>query len=96
MAKKRRKHSNDIAVPAPAGGKSSESISVRAIKNGYLISKSGVRRGKYYEETEYSAGRPVIAATGVPGAGHAKPKAASHKRAAGPTAFREVGHLRGA
>lgn len=92
MAKKRRTRSNDIAVPAPAGGKSSESISVRAIKNGYLISKSGVKRGKYFEETEYSAGRPVIAATGVPSKGQAKPPG-KHK-APKAVSHREVGYLR--
>jgi hypothetical protein len=87
MAKRRRK-SNSIAVPAPPT--ESESIRVTKITNGYLISKSGTKRGKYFEHTEYSAGRPVIAAAGVP----TKAKAAGKPKARKPVAHREVGFLR--
>lgn len=77
-----------MAVPAPTDER--ESISVRKIKNGYLIEKSGVVRGKYFSHTEYSPGRPVIAAA------KAAPvrKAPASKRSAR-IPHGEVGYLRG-
>jgi hypothetical protein len=77
-----------MAVPAPADER--ESISVRKIANGYLIERSGVKRGKYCSHTEYSPGRPVIAA--------AKATPVSKRPASKRTAripHGEVGYLRG-
>lgn len=89
MAKKRSTGGRNMAVPAPSDER--ESISVRKIANGYLIERSGVKRGKYCSHTEYSPGRPVIAAS--------KPiravgKAPSSKRTAR-IPHGEVGYLRG-
>lgn len=88
--KRKRRRSNSIAVPAPPS--ESESVSISKISNGYLISKSGTKRGKYFTHTEFSAGRPVIAAAGVPAKGKAKPAAKPKSRK--PVAHREVGFLR--
>lgn len=93
MAKRRKSRSGQIAVPAPPN--ESESIRVSKITNGYLIAKSGTKRGRYFEHVEYSAGRPVVSAAGVPTKGaaprKAKPKA-SRKRS---HVDREVGYLGG-
>jgi hypothetical protein len=91
VVKKRRRRSNSIAVPAPPT--ESESIRVSKISNGYLISKSGTKRGKYFEHTEYSVGRPVIAAAGVPEKAAAKSPGKPNARKT--VAHREVGYLRG-
>ena len=68
-----------IAVPAPAGP--SESVQIRKISNGYLITRSGTRRGKYFSEDEYSAGRPVI--SGCAQAPRAKAPGRTRSRPAG-------------
>lgn len=49
-----------VGIPAPHG--ESESVRIRKISNGYLITRSGMKRGKYVEHEEFSAGRPVITA----------------------------------
>lgn len=92
---KRRKHSTGGAIAVPAPSNNSESVRISRIKNGYLIEKSGVKRGKYVSQTEYSPGKPVIAAS-VPTAKAEKRAAAPHApRAPGkPVALREVGFLR--
>lgn len=94
MAKRSRGKNGPTAVNLAPSGKS-ETVSISEIKNGYLIEKSGVKRGKYYSEREYSAGRPAIVAT-VP-ASKPAPKV-ERPRSAGPSkpvALREVGYLRG-
>ena len=70
---------------------SASSINVRKIANGYLIEKSGTRRGKYFSHTEYSPGRPVISASSnkVPPV-----KKAATKRAPR-VPHGDVGYLRG-
>lgn len=87
---RRARHNEGIAVPAPHG--QSESVSIREISNGYIIARSGVKRGKYFEHQEYSAGRPVI---------HAAAPAAAKGRTEAPrtktrprSEHREVGYLR--
>lgn len=88
MAKRSRSTGGkNIAVSAPKDER--ESISVRKIANGYLIERSGVKRGKYISHTEYSPGRPVIAASKP-----APAKAPASKRAAR-IPHGEVGYLRG-
>jgi len=42
-----------------------ESVSVRRIKNGWLISRSGTRRGDYYSEDEFSSAKPQLLASPV-------------------------------
>lgn len=73
MAKRARSRGRSIAVPAPA--QESESVRIRKISNGYLISRSGTRRGKYFEHEEYSPGKPVVTAQVV-----RPPKAAARPR----------------
>lgn len=87
MAKKRSTGGRNMAVPAPSDER--ESISVRKIANGYLIERSGVKRGKYCSHTEYSPGRPVIAASKPTPA-----KAPASKRTTR-IPHGEVGYLRG-
>lgn len=94
MAKRRKSSTGgSIAVPAPPN--ESESVRISKIKNGFLIERSGVKRGKYFSHQEYSPGKPVIAAS-IPTAKAEKRAAAPHApRAPGkPVALREVGFLR--
>lgn len=88
MAKRRR--SNVVQI-APSDQR--ETVSIRKIKNGYVIEKSGVRRGKYYSEQEYSAAKPMVSA--VPAATSKQPR--NHSRVAkdAPAEYRGVGFLNG-
>lgn len=91
MAKRKsRRRSNEIAVPTPHS--QSESVSIREISNGYIIARSGVKRGKYFEHQEYSAGRPVIhaAAPATPKGRSEAPRTKTRPR----SEHREVGYLR--
>lgn len=91
MAKRKsRSGSRSIAVPAPPNQQ--ESVSIRRIANGYLISRSGTRRGKYFTHEEYSAGRPVVSAA-VPKPAAKSPAAARARQPR--SAGNEVGYLRG-
>ena len=56
------------AVSMPT--RESESVRIEPIKNGGLIQRSGTRRGKYYEEREFSASKPQLTAAPMKG----KPK----------------------
>jgi hypothetical protein len=47
-----------MAVPSDQG----ESVRIRKISNGYLISREGVKRGKYFTHEEFSPTKPVITA----------------------------------
>jgi hypothetical protein len=85
---KRRSRGTSIGVPAPADER--ESVSIRKIANGYLIEKSGTKRGKYYSHTEYSPGRPMIAAAAPRPAKTAAPKAKARR----PSGHREMGYLK--
>lgn len=89
MAKKRAKRrSAPNTVPVPSNG---TNVSVRQIKNGFLIERSGMKGRKYVSETEFSPGRPTISAN-VPAAPKAnKPRAAA--KHSGPVPLREVGFL---
>lgn len=51
MAKTRAK-----AVPAPTAA---VSISIRKITNGYVVTKSGQSRGKYFQKETFSATNPL-------------------------------------
>ena len=90
MAKRKsRRRSNEIAVPAPHS--QSESVSIREISNGYIIERSGMKRGKYFSHQEYSAGRPVISAAAPrPAKAMAAPRTKTRPR----SEHREVGYLR--
>ena len=91
MAKRKsRRRSNEIAVPAP--NSQNESLSVRQISNGFIIERSGVKRGKYFSHQEYSAGRPVIsaAAPGPKSQAATAPRTKTRPR----SEHREVGYLR--
>ena len=88
MAKKPTRRRN-IAIPAPAS--QSESVSIREISNGYIIERSGTRRGKYYSHQEYSAGRPVITAAAPPRPTKGPPQKPRRSRSA--ASHREVGYL---
>jgi hypothetical protein len=59
----RRRSTGGNAIPVPARSDESESLRIRPISNGYLITRSGQKRGKYFEHEEYSASKPVVTAT---------------------------------
>jgi hypothetical protein len=90
MAKrKNRRRSNEIAVRAPQS--QNESLSVRQISNGFIIERSGVKRGRYFSHQEYSAGRPVISAAAPrPAKVVPAPRTKTRPR----SEHREVGYLR--
>ena len=89
MKRKRSGRATQMAVPAPPNEQ--ESVSIRKIANGYVISRSGMRRGKYFTHEEYSAGRPVVtAAISKAAAKGVKPE----RHAPRQPAEREVGFLR--
>lgn len=86
---RKRNRSNQIAVPAPQS--QSESVSIRQISNGFIIERSGVKRGKYVTHQEYSAGRPVVSAAAPPESKSPAPaRAQARPRNVAP---REVGYL---
>ena len=39
-----------------------ESVTIRKITNGFLIERSGTRKGEYYSEQEYSPSKPQLLA----------------------------------
>ena len=51
-----------VAVP----GGMSESIRIRPISNGFLITRSGTKAGRYTETEEFSPTKPVITAEPAP------------------------------
>ena len=84
----KRKSAGSISV-APSG--QSESVTIRQIKNGYLICKSGAVRGKYKSVEEFSPHKPVISAS----VATERPRAAEReRRSPKPAGPREVGFLR--
>lgn len=91
MAKRTKRRSTGGAIAVQAPHSQSESVSIRQIKNGYIIERSGVKRGKYHSEQEYSPGRPVISAAAPPARKAAPSRATSRPRTEHP---REVGYLR--
>jgi hypothetical protein len=58
-----RKASVNHAVPVPTGD--TESVRIRQISNGWLISREGMKRGKYVQHEEFSATKPSITAGGA-------------------------------
>lgn len=50
-----------VSVSAPSSD--NESVRIRKISNGYLIARSGTKRGQYFEHEEFSPTKPVISAT---------------------------------
>lgn len=63
MAKRptKRNASRPVSVSAPHG--ESETLRIRQISNGYLICRSGTKRGKYFDHEEFSPSKPVITAS---------------------------------
>jgi len=59
--KSKARNSSPGLVTVPSSD--NESLSIRSIKNGFLISRSGSRKGKYFSEDEYSPGKPVVTAS---------------------------------
>ncbi|ACI52214.1 hypothetical protein Gdia_2469 [Gluconacetobacter diazotrophicus PA1 5] len=51
------------AVFGSAPSSDSESVRIRKISNGYLIARSGTKRGQYFEHEEFSPTKPTITAT---------------------------------
>lgn len=63
--KKRRKTpktntniSTDLASPSPPGDR--EHVSIRKIKNGHVVSRSGYKAGKHFDEEVYTPHRPRV------------------------------------
>lgn len=52
-----------LSVAVPESDR--ESLNIEKIKNGFLLTRSGSRNGKYFSEREFSSTKPVISA-GVP------------------------------
>ena len=44
---------------APVAVGDNSSVSIRRIKNGYLVERSGTKRGKYFSEQVYSPTDPL-------------------------------------
>ena len=57
-----KRPSVEMAMAAP---KDRESVNVEKIKNGYLITRSGVKNGEYFDHKEYSPTDPLKAARSV-------------------------------
>jgi hypothetical protein len=54
-----------LSDPTLAAPKDRESVNVEKIKNGYLITRSGVKNGEYFDHKEYSPTDPLKAARSV-------------------------------
>lgn len=67
---KRRLGGTPVAVPVPHG--STESLRIRQISNGFLITREGQKRGKWFSTEEYSPTKPVITAAAAPKAPRAQ------------------------
>ena len=81
MAKRARRNGRGAGISVPAPAQESESVRIRKIANGYIISRSGTKRGKYFEHEEFSAGRPVVTAAQVPKPMRAAPRPHGHHAA---------------
>jgi hypothetical protein len=57
--RRRSTGANPIGVEMP---RDSESLRIRQIKNGWLINRSGSRKGKWFDEDEFTAQKPVLKA----------------------------------
>ncbi len=68
---KRTPQARPIAVPSG----DTESVRIRAISNGYLISREGTKRGKYFTHEEFSPTKPQISAAPVEKKAGSKPRA---------------------
>lgn len=69
MARKAAPRGQTLAA-APSGD--SESVRIRKIENGWLISRSSVVRGRYKETEHFSAERPTVTAPATKSAARAK------------------------
>jgi hypothetical protein len=63
MAAKPKSAGRSVSIAPPVGD--NESVRIRQISNGYLISREGSKRGKYYQHEEYSPSKPQISAAPV-------------------------------
>jgi hypothetical protein len=52
-----------VNIAPPVGD--NESVRIRQISNGYVISRDGSKRGKYFQHEEFSPTKPVISAAAV-------------------------------
>lgn len=91
MAKGKRRRSNRTETVSVAPSDQRETVSISKIENGFLIEKSGVKRGKWYSKKEFSAGKPSVVAS-VPSEAKAT-KSRSTTNHKGPVPLREVGYL---
>jgi hypothetical protein len=60
-AKKPQRVMNAVTMPSS----DTESLRIRKIKNGWIISRSGTNAGKYFDEDEFTAKRPKLSAEPV-------------------------------
>ena len=49
-----------VRAIAAAPSSDSESVRIRKIANGWIVSREGMKRGKYVQHEEYSAEKPQI------------------------------------
>ena len=67
MAKRPTKRgSRNASVPIAVPRGETESLRIREISNGFLITREGTKRGKYFSHEEYSPTKPVITAGAAP------------------------------
>jgi len=70
-----------VAIPPrAASNRSDESIRIRPISNGWIISRSRQHRGRYEEHEEFSAQRPVLTAKPVRPGKTARPTPRARRR----------------
>lgn len=63
MARKAKSSRSTVSMPSD----DRETVSIRKIKNGFLVERSGSKRGKYFRDEEFSATKPVLTAAPVKG-----------------------------
>lgn len=64
-ARGRNAASKPRGVPVSAPSSDSESVRIRKISNGFLISRESFKRGKFTTHEEFSPTKPVIMAGAV-------------------------------
>ena len=92
MARRRKRSGSSTAPISVAPSDQRETVSITKIKNGYLVEKSGVKRGKYFSEKEFSPTKPVVSAM-VPKGAPVSAARRSPARRPRPVPIREVGFL---
>jgi hypothetical protein len=59
---KRSRSAGAVEVAMPSRPADSESIRIRAITNGWIINRSGTKRGKWFDDEEFTSVKPVLQA----------------------------------